>query len=115
MVHNLPILACSGPRAWEAIMESVRIGRYSVGFIASVTIIAVVLHLSARTAAWLHMIALYCLFGTTLIALHPVWTDSGTSGDCGFALRDSSYMFGAIALCPPLLELFLRLRNRQPA
>ncbi len=89
------LFACSGPGAGATIAESIRIGETHAAVAGGLLLVSLAVAGFARQRA---MPAV--LLG--LLALHPAWTVSAISGDCGFFKRDASWMFtsvGCVALC----------------
>ncbi len=80
------MFACSGPGAPAAIAESIRIG-YAHAAVAGGLLLAS-LAVAGFGRRWVVPAALLCL-----LALHPAWTVSALSGDCGFVKRDLSWVF----------------------
>jgi hypothetical protein len=88
------LLACSGPGAGAAIAESTRIG-YTHAAVTGV-LLAVSLAIAGLGRRW-SVPAI--LLG--LVALHPAWTVSAISGDCGHMKRYASWLF-TVAGCAAL-------------
>ncbi len=88
------LLACSGPGAGAAIAESIAVG-YTHAAVAGGLLLAS-LAVSAFTRRWATPAVL-----VGLLVLHPAWTVSAISGDCGHLKREVSWVFsglGCVAL-----------------
>lgn len=84
------ILACSGPGAMATIQKSITIGYFCAAFGAVVTLALAYDFVRARRVRFTLRVA------GLLMLVHPAWTVSATSGDCGFFKREVSYIFTAV-------------------
>src|SRR5205823_4373781 len=87
------VFACLSP---EEIAVSLKIGSCAAGFAVAATFILLFLNWRRRDFRW----ALLC---GALLLVHPAWTMSVYTGDCGYARRffsvAISVVFAAILLC----------------
>jgi hypothetical protein len=83
--------ACSGPGAADAIRRNRLAGVLSVGLVATIILISVLLNRRYATASpkW---------YSVLLVVFHPHWYLSAGGGDCGYFLRDTSLFFSGAAL-----------------
>jgi hypothetical protein len=92
-VNVTPYLICLSPE-WIEISEQV--GYYAAAFAIGVTLALIFLSLRQRNFAWLP------LYGSLLL-LHPAWTMTAVTGDCGFGKRflsvAASLTMVAILIC----------------
>ncbi len=80
------MFACSGPGAPYAIGESIRIGQIHAAVLALLLLVSATLSLRyGRRTIPIILLA--------MLALHPAWTISAISGDCGHFKRDASWAF----------------------
>ena len=92
----MELFACSGPGAGATIARNIELG-YTNAAVAGGLLLVSLAVAALGTRRW---VAPAVLAG--LVALHPAWTISAISGDCGFFKRDASLVFtvaGAITLC----------------
>jgi hypothetical protein len=90
------LFACSGPGADMAIARNIEIG-YSHATVAGGLFLVSLGVFALGPRRWAAPAVLLCL-----LALHPAWTISARSGDCGHMKRDASWGFtalGSIVLC----------------
>lgn len=90
MSNDIYLLACSGPGAKTYIEQSILIGYVCVA-------------LAGCVASWLCWSDLQrgksravLAFALILLAIHPAWTISARSGDCGQLKRELSYLFTGV-------------------
>lgn len=90
------MFACSGPGAGAAIARSIEIGYTHAGVLAGLLMVSVAVF-ARGPRRWDVPVVLL-----VLLLLHPAWTISAISGDCGFFKRDASRVvtgLGCAALC----------------
>lgn len=88
------LLSCSGPGAGAAIAESIRIGQSHASVAAGFVVVS--LPVAVYSGRWSVPVVLL-----GLLALHPAWTVSAISGDCGEMKRVTARVvtaLGAVAL-----------------
>jgi hypothetical protein len=103
------LFACSGPGAGETIARNIEIG-YTHAAIVGGLLAASLLLSALRPGKW---IVPMVIFG--LVLLHPAWTISAISGDCGFLKRDASWFFTAIGTFAVVTQGLLILAHRNAA
>jgi hypothetical protein len=92
----MSIFACLSP---NEIWLSEQVGWYAITFCVAVTIALVALTVQQRNYAWLP------IYGTLLV-LHPAWTVSVMSGDCGLGRRFDAGVFCLLFLAVLLFHIF---------
>ena len=104
--------ACSGPGAPLTIARNIQIGYTQAEVMPGLLAASLLVFALGPRRRVIPVI----LFG--LLALHPAWTISAISGDCGHTKRDASYVFtaiGSIALCWQVARaVWSRVRRRAP-
>jgi hypothetical protein len=80
------LFACSGPGAGAAIAESIRIGYDQAMLVGGLFMNS--LAIAALTRQWI-----FPAIVLGLLAVHPAWTVSAISGDCGEFKRFASWAF----------------------
>ena len=101
------LLACSGPGAMTLIYTnqgySVQMWYATIG----ITACSLILWFRRRNRNWL-------VFPSVLLAiLHPAWTMSATSGDCGFMMFDSSRVILGIVTLMLLVQIGIYIRTEK--
>lgn len=94
------LFACSGPGAGKAIVQSIEIGYTHAAIDGGLFVVSFVLF-ATGPRRW---IVPAILLG--LLILHPAWTISAISGDCGFLKRDVSLVFTGIGTLAVLVQGF---------
>jgi hypothetical protein len=94
------MFACSGPGASHTIAESIEIGFDNVRILAIVIVVSMIVSFFSK-----RRFATLCLYA--MFALHPAWTISALSGDCGYFKRDASEAF-TLTACFVLAAQLLR-------
>lgn len=112
-LESLVLWACSGPGYLSIIYENIAIANYCAA-IGGVTVAALLFdRLFHNQKGWALLIA------SGLLLIHPAWTVSATSGDCGFTKRDWSYwltgVFITLLVGRYLLPKFRRKQDSSPA
>lgn len=72
------ILACSGPGAMRLIQDNILYAQQHALVVGAIAILSIMLWLVIRR--WI--VLPFCV--ALLLILHPAWTVSAISGDCGF-------------------------------
>lgn len=85
------LLACSGPRAGEIIAENTTYAFVQAAIVATLALAALWSHARHADALW----PVIVLLG--LLAVHPAWTISATSGDCGGMKAKAATIFTCLA------------------
>jgi hypothetical protein len=91
--------ACSGPGAGQAIAESIAIGYTSAAIVGGL-LMASLAAFAFNPRRWG---ASALLLG--LLALHPAWTVSALSGDCGAFKCEASWFFTAVGCIALVYQL----------
>ena len=106
------LFACSGPGAGAAIARSIEIGYTQAEVMGGLVGISCLI-LAVRPRNWL---VLLLLLG--MLLLHPAWTISAISGDCGYLKRYASYLFTALGCAGLLFQvgqlIWRRIRPPSP-
>ncbi len=84
------MFACSGPGAGQAIAENIRTAEVHAGVLALLMLISLAL-------AWRYRTRIVPRILLVMLAIHPAWTISAISGDCGYLKRDASWLCSVIA------------------
>lgn len=108
LLQPLTALACSGPRAQEAINDSFRIGLISLGLTVGWFLAALLVPPLRRRVG---KKGLLLLAGTCVV--HPAFWLGTLSGDCGYTLRWASLLF--LPLLALVLGALLRPRGAASA
>jgi hypothetical protein len=85
MIFLFSLLACSGPGAGRAIARSIEAGYERALMFAGICLLSIGITLLSRRA-WLIPAGL-CF----MLLIHPAWTVSATSGDCGMSKDAASW------------------------
>jgi hypothetical protein len=108
----MSLFACSGPGAGEAIGRSIEIGFIHAEVVGGLVALSLAL-LVVRPRRWLAPAVLL-----VLLALHPAWTVSAISGDCGQLKVLASSLFtllgGAVLLVQVGRLTWSQLFSRTP-
>jgi hypothetical protein len=101
------ILACSGPGAMTLIYSnqgySVQMWYATIGL----AVCGLVLWIRRRNRNWL------ILPTVILSALHPAWTMSATSGDCGYMMFDLSRIILGFAALMLILQIGIYIKTER--
>jgi hypothetical protein len=101
------LFACSGPGAGETIARNIGIGYTHAAIVGGMLVASFVLF-AIGPRRW---IVPAIILG--LVALHPAWTISAISGDCGFLKRDASWVFTGIGTLAIVAQGVFALANRR--
>jgi hypothetical protein len=100
------MFACSGPGAGQAITESIRTSEIHAGVLALLLLgsIAIAYWAGKRSAAFILL---------ALLAIHPLWTISAQSGDCGSFKVWTSWLCTGIACVAFLWQTVVALEAKR--
>ncbi len=98
---SFEILACSGPGAWAAIQEAISYG-YLCAAIGGVITLSMYLYSIAT-----QRLGFPLAIAGAMLAIHPAWTVSAVSGDCGQMKVFASEIFTVIFVGLVVIEFIL--------
>jgi len=85
------MIACSGPDAGATIARNADIGNINGGVAVGICLCSIALYTLWRRG-WGFPAA-----QVAIASFHPAWTISAIGGDCGYLLRDASYVATTVA------------------
>jgi len=103
------VLACSGPGAGRIISESIRIAHYCAAF--GFLVLLVIFYFQRFRAGRMWPLSV----SIALLVIHPAWTVSAVSGDCGDSKREASYFVSFLLVGLLLYQIYASHRSRQSA
>jgi hypothetical protein len=102
----MQVFACSGPHAGELISKSIAFGFEQAVVVGILFMVSMALYRLSMRALYFPSLLL------GLLVLHPAWTVSAISGDCGILKRGASEVVTAIAIIILGVQLTLLIMSR---